>query len=343
MAVAKIKAPSLRHNKELAVLFSRMADCYRYLGQDERFRAIAYDTASKTLNNMQEPVDALADDVKKLDELKGVGESIAAKIVEYLETGRVKTFEQLKKKVPFHLLELMDIEGFGPATVHLLHDKLGIESREELVRALEEGKLAGIRGIGEKKIENMRRVLKLEAAKSRLPLAEAEKIGRRILAEVQQIPGVHQAVLAGSLRRKKETIGDIDILVTAEGRQWKKIVTRFTRLPQVQKVLAAGSTRASVQLAPRGVQVDIRIVHEDEFGAALMYFTGSKEHNILIRTLARRKGWKINEYGLFEEATGRRLAGRTEEEIYSRLGVSFIPPEKRLGKDEISLAMREEV
>jgi DNA polymerase (family 10) len=338
MATQNTSAATLQHNKELALIFSRMADCYRYLGKEERFRAIAYDTASKTLNNMQEPVDALADDVKKLDELKGVGESIAAKIVEYLATGRIRTYEKLKKQVPFHLLELMDIEGFGPATVHLLHEQLGIASKEELVQAIEQGRLAGIKGMGEKKIANMRRVLKLDAGKKRMPLQEAESISKTVLNALKEIPHVQQAIVAGSLRRKKETIGDIDILLTAESRQWKKIINRFVQLPIVEKVLAAGSTRASVLLKGNHVQVDIRIVHENEFGAALLYFTGSKEHNILLRTLAKKRGWKINEYGLFEEKTGRRLAGETEQEIYQLLGLRYIPPEKRTGKEEIQQA-----
>lgn len=326
---------SVSHNKELAVIFRQMADCYRYIGPEERFRAIAYETASKTLSNMEEPVDTLAPDIKKLDELKGVGESIAEKIVEYLQTGQIKTFEKIKKQVPFPLLELMDIGGIGPSTLRTLHDKLGIKTKEELTQALETGKLEKIKGFAAKKIENLKRVLKLDAGKQRMPLKVAEKIGNQILSEIKKIPGVQQSVLAGSLRRKKETVGDIDIVITAEHRQWKRIIQRITQLPQVKKVLAAGQTKASIILKNK-VQVDIRIVHEHEFGAALFYFTGSKEHNIQLRTMAKQKGWKVNEYGVFDEKTGKRLAGRTEEEIYALFGLNYIPPEKRIGKDELS-------
>lgn len=325
----------LNHNKDLARIFRQMADCYRYLGPDERFRAIAYDTASKTLSNMQEPVDDLASDFKKLDELKGVGESIAEKIVEYLKTGKIKTFEKLKRQVPFALLELMDVGGIGPATLRLVHDELGIQTKEELVKALEAGKLEKIKGFAAKKIENLEKALKLDSVKQRMPLKVAEKTGNEILNEIKKIPGVNKCVLAGSLRRKKETVGDIDILVTADDKLRKKIITKITMLPQVGKVLASGSTRTSFILKKNNVQVDVRIVHDYEFGAALIYFTGSKEHNVQLRTIAKKKGWKANEYGVFNEKTGRRLAGQTEEEIYSLFGLKFIPPEKRIGKDEL--------
>lgn len=328
---------SLTHNKELAVIFRHMADCYRYIGPEERFRAIAYETASKTLSNMQEPVDTLAPDIKKLDELKGVGESIAEKIVEYLQTGQVRTFEKLKKQVPFALLELMDITGIGPATLKVLHDKLGIRTKEELIGAIESGKLATIKGFAAKKIENLKRVLKFNEGKQRMPLKTAERTGNQILNEIKKIPGVQQSVLAGSLRRRKETVGDIDIVITAEHRLWKKIIKKITQLPQVKKVLAAGQTKASI-IIQNNVQVDIRIVNEHEFGAALFYFTGSKEHNIQLRTIAKQRGWKVNEYGVFDAKTGIRLAGKTEEEIYALFGLKYIPPEKRIGKDELAKA-----
>jgi DNA polymerase (family 10) len=323
------------HNKDLARIFRQMADCYRYLGPDERFRAIAYDTASKTLSNMREAVDVLASDFKKLDELKGVGESIAEKIIEYLKTGKIKTFEKLKRQVPFALLELLEVEGIGPATLRLVHDEFGIQTKEELVKALEAGKLEKIKGFASKKIENLKKALKLDSVKQRMPLKVAEKTGNEILSEIKMIPGVKQCVLAGSLRRKKETVGDIDILVTADDKQRKKIITKITMLPQVDKVIASGSTKVSLVLKKNKAQADVRIVHDDEFGAALLYLTGSKEHNIQLRTIAKQKGWKVNEYGVFDEKTGRRLAGSTEEEIYSLFGLKFIPPEKRLGKDEL--------
>jgi len=341
MPTSKVIKASLQHNKELATLFHQMAACYRYLGPEERFRAIAYETASRTLSNMQEPVDVLADDFKKLDELKGVGESIAQKIIEYLKTGRISTFGKLQKKVPFPLLELMEIEGFGPATVKLLHEKIGINSKDELIEAINNGKLKGIKGIAEKKLENMCRALKLESTKTRIPLKEAEQTANELLKIIENIPGVKRITVAGSLRRKKETIGDIDILLIAENHLRKKIINKIISLPQVENIIAAGQTKASVQLKIKHIQVDIRIVTEDEYGAALLYLTGSKEHNIQLRLIAKKKGWKINEYGVFNVKTGKKIGGRTEEEIYNLFGLNYIPPEKRLGKDEIEKAQKQ--
>lgn len=327
-----------QNNIMLSSIFHRMADCYRYGGQD-RFRAIAYENVAKILHNMKEDIADYARDVKTLDAIGGIGESIASKIIEFLKTGKIKTFEKLKKKVPYKLLELMDIQGFGPSTLRTLHDDLGIHDKEGLIKALEEDKLKGLKGFGEKKIGNMKRALKLTREEKRMPLKVARRIGEEIIAELKKMPGVQKAELAGSLRRKKETIGDIDIIVLAEPRDRKKIVSRFIQLPLVAKVLAKGTTRASVILKKTNVQVDIRLVHDYEYGSALLYFTGSKEHNIKLRTMARNRGYKINEYGLFQIDSGKRLAGSTEEEIYSFLGMKYIPPEKRLDKGEIEAAV----
>ncbi len=171
-------------------------------------------------------------------------------------------------------------------------------------------------------------------------LKDAEKIGNEILSQIINIPGVEKAALAGSLRRKKETIGDIDIIIQAESKNRKKIVTRFIAMPQVDSVLAKGNTKAAVVLKPGNVQIDIRLVHAYEYGAALLYFTGSKEHNIKLRTMARNRGYKINEYGIFDNTSGKRIAGATEEEIYQLLNLEYIPPEQRVDKGEIEKAAK---
>ncbi len=326
------------HNKELASIFSQMADYYRYLGSDERFRAGAYAGAAQTLINLPEPVDKLAVDIQQLEDLKSVGPSIAEKIMEYLRTGKIHAFEELKKKVPAHLLELMDIEGFGPATLRLLHDRLGIGSKEELITALQKGKLAIVPGFGIKKIEKLKQALKLETAKKRMTLKQAQKIASGFLKSITRIPGIQQATIAGSLRRKKETVGDIDIVLTADEKKWKRIIATIVKLPQVKKIIAAGKTRASLLLGPQLIQADIRVVHDDEYGAALLYFTGSREHTIQLRTIAKQKGWKLNEYGVFNAKTGKRMAGNTEEEIYQLFGFPYIPPEQRLGRNELNKA-----
>jgi DNA polymerase (family X) len=328
-----------RNNAELSSIFHRMADCYRYLGNEERFRAIAYENVAKTLHNMKEDIRDYATDVKTLDEIGGIGESIAEKIIEYLHTGTIKTFEQLKKKVPYELLELMDITGFGPATLKILHDKAGIRNKEDLIKALETDQLKKLKGFSEKKIENMKRALKLYKENKRIPLKDAEKIANEMLEEIKRIPGVQKAELAGSLRRKKETIGDIDIVVLAESKNRKKIVDRIIKLTQVEKILAKGTTKASVELKNSHIQVDIRLVHDYEYGAAMLYFTGSKEHNVKLRTIARDRGYKINEYGLFDAATEKRLVGATEEEIYHFLNMKYIEPQQRLDNGEIEKAM----
>ncbi len=337
--MGSVKPSTLQHNKELAAIFHGMARCYQYLGKEERFRAIAYDNASKTLANLSEPVDALSTDIRKLDELKGVGESIAQKIVEYLQSGRIATYEKLKTQVPFDLLELMEVEGIGPATVRALHDALHVESRAALALLLSKGLPMGIKGLTAAKLSNIKKVLKLPETKSRMPLKDAQKIGNIVVHEVKEIMGVHRSMLAGSLRRQKETVGDIDVLISAPRWLWKRIIKKITTLPMVKKVLAAGQTKASVIVSPNNVQVDVRIVHNDEWGAALLYFTGSKEHNIALRSMAKQRGWKINEYGVFN-MEGKKLAGETEEGIYQLFGMRFIPPEQRLGRNEIEQAMQ---
>ena len=331
-----VRINSIQHNKELSAIFRQMADCYRYLGPEHRFRAIAYANAARTLGNMTEPVDVYGHDVKKLDQLKGVGESIASKIIEYIDTGHIKVFDQLQQQVPFDLLELMDIEGIGPATVRMFHDTLHVNSRDELIAAVTEGRLHERKGFGSKKLANLLKVLKLKKdKKNRILLEIAEPLASGLLRQVLSFSHVIRASIAGSIRRKSETIGDIDLLVTAERRYWKKIIRQFTRLPLVERVIAYGETRASVVLKENGIQADLRVVHDDEYGAAMLYFTGCKEHNILLRTIARKHGWKINEYGVFEVKSGKRLAGDTEEGIYRLFGLPYIPPEKRLGKDEL--------
>lgn len=328
-----------RNNQAISAIFMQMADCYRYLGKEERFRALAYENVAKSIHNMKEDISLYADDKPSLDAMKGIGESIADKIIEYLKTGTVKTFEELKKKVPFALLELMHINGIGPATLKTLHDELGITDKESLVKALQTNKLDGLKGFGQKKIENMQRALKLYKETARMPLKDAERTGNELLRDIKKIPGVQNADLAGSLRRKKETIGDIDIVIQAEPNNRKKIIAELIRLPQVKQVLVKGPTKTSVLLSGRNIQVDCRLVNRDEYGAALLYFTGSKEHNIKLRTLAKDKGYKINEYGLFDNKTQKKMAGTTEEEMYRFLNLAYIPPERRLNKGEIENAV----
>lgn len=342
--VIQQKGTRINHNPELADIFHRMASCYRYKGKEERFRALAYEGASRTMNNLKEDISIYATDVKSLDKLSGIGESIGEKIMEFLKTGKIETYEKLKKEVPQDLLGLMDINGFGPATIKTLHDELKVDNRDTLIAAIREGKIEKLKGFGPRKIENMKRGLKLfKELRERMLLSEALITGNEILDIVLKIPGVKKAALAGSLRRKKETIGDIDIITTAERNNWKKVVAHFISIPQCGKVLAKGETKASILLRKDHTQVDLRLVNDHEYGSALLYFTGSKEHNIQLRLMAKEKGWKLNEYGLFDEKTDALLAGRTEEEVYHRLGLQFIPPELREDRGEMKMAMKKKL
>lgn len=342
MAVATITRPLAGNkNAELASIFHQMASCYRYLGPTQRFRVMAYDGASRTLDGLKDDISLYAGDLKTLDKLHGIGESIGEKIIEYLQTGKINAFEKLKERVPTGLLELMDINGFGPATVKTLHRRLGINNREEMISSIASGQLEKLKGFGAKKIENMRRGLQLFTQQhTRMLLWDAKRIGEALLNAVQAIPGVKRAALAGSLRRKKETIGDIDIVATASRKDWKEIADRFTSLPEVGQVLAAGETKLSILLKQNKAQVDLRLVGTREYGAALMYFTGCKEHNIALRTWAKEQGWKLNEYGVFDAETDKWLAGATEEDIYQFFGMHFIPPELREDKGEIDMARK---
>lgn len=337
--MATVNPTGIQRNTELADIFHQMASCYRYLGDKDRFRVIAYEGASRTLHDLKEDISLYAKDVDSLDQLKGIGQSIGAKIMEYLKTGRIALFEKLKKKVPRELLELMDINGFGPATIKILHSKLHINNKEELIAALESGRMENLKGFGAKRVENMKRGLKLfKEAHTRMLLNDAMLIGETMTTQLLSIKGVTKAEVAGSLRRKKETIGDIDIIATAGKKDWKKIIAQFTALPMAGRVLASGETRASILLKKTNLQVDIRLVNEYEYGSALLYFTGSKEHNIELRSRAKEKGWKLNEYGIFDTATDKRLAGATEEEMYKMFHMQYIPPELRESRGEIDAA-----
>lgn len=333
--------PDKSSNRQLAAIFHHMSACYRYLGVNERFRAIAYEKASRTILGLKDDISIYAKNVKSLDKLSGIGESIAEKIIEYLETGKIKLYQQLKKKVPETVLDLMDITGFGPSTVKLLHQKFGINDTDGLMQALEKGTLKGQKGFGPKKIENLSHGLKLyKAGHERMLLPEALQIGNDLLDQIKTIFGIKKAELAGSLRRRKETIGDIDIIVCINKKYWKNVLMELLKLKNVGKVLASGETKISFLVKHTTTQVDIRLMSEEEYGAALLYFTGSKEHNVKLRTWAKEKNWKLNEYGVFNAKTEKWLKGKTEKEIYDLFGMQFIPPELREEKGEIELSRK---
>lgn len=330
-------------NKELGKIFSDMSHIYQYKNGKQRFRAIAYEKASRVINDLQDDITTYT---KKgqLEEIPGVGSSIAEKINEYIKTGKIRKFESLKKTVPIDMLDLMNIAGFGPQSLKRIHQRLKINNRDEVIKALQDGRISEIKGFGKKKVDNMLRSLKLhKTVEERMLLWPAMEAGNKVLDEFKKMKEVQQAELAGSLRRKKETIGDIDILVACDEKSRKKIIKNFVSLPLIKEVLAKGDTKASVIIKEFNKQVDVRIINPDEWGSALLYFTGSKEHNVQLRTIARDKGYKISEYGLFDIKTGKRIAGTTEEEIYNKLGFESIPPEMREQKGELDLAAKNKI
>lgn len=322
-------------NQELAQIFERIADALELKGETG-FRVLAYRRAARVLADFAEDVTELAKQ-DRLKDIPGTGEGIAKKIQEYLNTGRMKKLEEATQGLEPGLFTILRIPGVGPKTVRLLHEKLGVKNLKDLKRVLQDGSAARLPGMGEKKVENiLKGMVTAEHSGERMFLDEAFELTRSIVEHLQSAPGLKKVTYAGSLRRGKETIGDIDILAT--GKNAQEIVQRFITYPHTQQVVSAGETKASILVATgkAGRQVDLRVVEDSSFGAALQYFTGSKDHNIVLRTMAQKQGLKISEYGVFQGE--KRVAGRTEEEVYQALGLPYIPPELRENRGEIEAA-----
>ncbi len=319
-------------NKELADLFEKMADILEFKGENP-FKISAYRKASRIIGDLTQDIEEIAEN-GKLKDVPGIGEGMAQKVVEYLKTGKISKFEEVKKGVPDELIAIMDIPGMGPKTLSMLHKEKGISNLSQLEKALEDGSLLGLFGMGEKKIENIKRGIQLlKQSKGRMNLGLAFPVAKRIVETLRQKTGSKKIEWAGSLRRMKENIGDIDILATGPDKE--KIVHAFTHLPEVKEVLASGETKASI-IAEGGTQIDLRVVEEDSYGAALQYFTGSKGHNIHLRGIAKAKGIKINEYGVFKG--NKKIAGKEEKDVYRSLGMNWIEPELREDRGEIEAA-----
>ena len=319
-------------NKELANIFERMADILEFKGENP-FKISAYRKASRIIGDLTQDIEEIAGN-EKLKDVPGIGEGMAQKIVEYLKTGKISKFEEVRKGISDELIAIMDIPGMGPKTLSMLHKEKGISSLSHLEKAVENGSLIGLPGIGEKKVENIKRGIQLlKQSKGRMNLGVAFPVAKRIVETLRQKTGSQKIEWAGSLRRMKENIGDIDILAT--GADHEKIVYAFTHLPEVREVLASGETKASI-IVEGGTQIDLRVVEEDSYGAALQYFTGSKGHNIRLRGIAKAKGIKINEYGVFRGE--KKVGGKEEEEVYRALGMVWIDPELREDRGEIEAA-----
>lgn len=319
-------------NHEIAALFERIANVLELKGENT-FRINSYHKAARVLGDLTEDVGELAKAGKLID-IPGIGMGMAEKIVEYLNTGKMSKYEEVMKGISEETVMLMQISGLGPKTVAMLHRELGIVSLGDLEKAIQQGSLKGLFGIGDKKIENIVKGIELfKSSQQRISIGMAFPVVKRIVEELSRNRQIKNIQAAGSLRRMKETVGDIDILAT--GSDGASIVKSFVAMKDVTQVLAAGDTKGSVRVE-EGVQVDLRVVQEDEYGAALQYFTGSKEHNVHLREIAKKKGYKISEYGIFKG--DKKVGGRFEEDIYKTIGMDWIPPELRENRGEIEAA-----
>ena len=311
-------------NSEVAKVFQDIADLLELKGENV-FKIRAYQKAARSIELLSVDVERLvAGD--KLGEVPGVGEAITKKITELITTGRLNYYEKLKAEFPEGISTLLDVPGIGPKTAMLLSSEMGIKSVDELESAIIGGKVASLPRMGDKTAENILhqvQALRRKKSERRIPIGEALPVVDEISAQLRDLPGLKNLVSAGSLRRFRETIGDIDLMGTADNAG--EVIRAFTALPQVKEVLASGTTKASV-IVFGGFQVDLRIVEHDSFGSLLQHFTGSKQHNINLRERAHRQGLSLSEYGIANLATGELEKFATEEAFYERLGLQFIPP-----------------
>lgn len=301
-----------------------------------RFKVNAYHRAAEVVREVGEEI-LQAEDVKELRKYKGIGEGIAKKILEFKRTGTISKLEELKEEIPVELISLLQVPNLGPRRAKLVYDELGVRTIEELKEAAEAHKLAELHGLGPKAEQNILEGIRhLQTTTGRLPVHRAHRIQEEIIGLLgERMPGLAMSP-AGSLRRMKETIGDIDILVAS--REPGKVMEAFCSLPLVERVLLHGDTKSSV-LTTDGLQVDLRVVAPEEYGAALQYFTGSKPHNVRVREIAKKAGKKVSEYGVFRVKDNRRLAGADEEEVYAVLGMDCPPPELRENRGEVEAAL----
>lgn len=323
------------HNADIAAVFNEIADILEIQGENP-FRIRAYRNAARVVGELGKETSELANEGMDLTELPGIGRDLAAKIREILDTGSCAVLKRLRKQVPVSVTQLMRLPGLGPKRVSALWHDLGIQTVEQLDRAARDRRLGELPGFGPK---TEQRILEAIAAHRdtavRFKLAVAAQYASALTRYLRKTPGVENVVVTGSFRRMKETVGDLDILVTTGNPA--AVIARFASYDEVREVLSKGRTRSTVVLKS-GIQVDLRVVAPESFGAALHYFTGSKAHNIAIRRLGQERGLKINEYGVFRGAA--RIAGDTEESVYRSVGLPLIPPELREDRGEIEAASR---
>ncbi len=322
------------HNASIETIFDEIADLLDIQGANP-FRVRAYRNAARTIGDLGTDVKALMERGTALTDIPGIGEDLAKKIQEILQTGKCEFLERLHKELPPAITELLRIPGLGPKRVKVLWHDLNIQTLEQLLRAARDGRIRELPGFGEKTEQKIVEAAQAHLSQARrFKLAVAAQYAEAFAAYLSRVKGVQRVDIAGSFRRMRETVGDIDILVTAQ--EAGGVMDRFTAYGDVKEVLASGPTRGSVVLKA-GIQVDVRIIPEDSYGAALVYFTGSKAHNIAIRRIAQERGLKINEYGVFK--ADRCIAGETEESVYKAIGLPWIAPELREDRGEVEAAL----
>lgn len=322
-------------NIEVARIFYEIADILEFQGVE--FKPRAYRRAAKNIESLSEDIEVIYKK-GKLKSIPGIGENIAKKIEEIIKTGKLQYYERLKNSIPSTLIELMKVPGLGPKRAKILYEKLGIKDIASLEKAAKEHKIAGTKGFASKIEEDILRGIKLvKKGEERKLLGFVYPISIELSNFLKQLKEVDRISIAGSLRRMKETIRDIDILVASTIPE--KVMNAFITIPDIQEVLAKGITKSSI-LLKNGIQVDLRVVQNNCFGSALQYFTGSKDHNIKLRGIALKKGYKLSEYGVFDKKTNKQIGGETEEQIYNILGLQYIEPELRENTGEIELAMK---
>jgi DNA polymerase (family 10) len=339
-------------NQQLARIFTDIADLLDIKGEN-RFRILSYRRAAETIANLPEEMTAVVAQGRDPAEFPGIGEAISKKILEALQTGKVPFLENLKQELPASLLGLLEVRGVGPKAVKAVYEKLGVTTLDQLQAAAEGDRLSKLPGFGKRSQEKILEAIRdLRSHSGRFKLSEALATAEQLTAYLGQVKGIGQMVPAGSLRRWRETVGDLDILITCADPG--PVMDRFVGYPGVREVVGKGETKSTVILTS-GMQVDVRVLPEESFGSALCYFTGSKDHNVALREMAKKEGLKLSEYGLFRpstasarEAGGRAelvearddalVAGRTEEEVYQALALPCIPPELREDRGEIEAA-----
>ena len=322
-----------RTNDDVEQVLTEFADLLSILTEDP-FKPRAYEKAARAVGGYA--ADLEGSDLKDVLRIPGVGKSIGEKIHAYLSTGSIPELEALRAQIPSGVREMMSVPGLGPKKAMALFQELGIASVDDLAAAIEDDRIAGLKGFGPKTQENIARgIQQLSATGGRMQLGLAMDVAETLVGELEAMAQVRRCAYAGSLRRMSETIGDVDLLVAATDAGL--IMEWFTSAPRATRVLAHGDTKSSI-LTERGLQVDLRVIPAEAWGAAMIYFTGSKAHNVHIREIAVRKGLKLNEYGLFRADDGELLAAETEEEVYARLGLAYVPPTLREDRGEVEAA-----